>query len=767
MVGNPRPKTPNMKDDISDENVYNTLLQSWNNGVNTPKTKIINNESNLTKTSTQHFVTPTKISNFNINVYQKDNLEDKANLSEDNVDYYNMILNPIESFDNSKTESVESKTSKPFPSEDNEKDFTKFEIEKFNSSNELSLNPKIGLTQDHLNKSVSANDMATIIAADPKTSLLSNNASHNDNNIVSKNKLSIYKQFKKFNWNDLTPKKTAKERKMSFESNSATNFNKSNKKAKNLLERSDTPTQNNGLLLTPLSNQNSIINHSNPGSLNRPQIRSNGSQVLQEPNEVFFDNSPFDDAIPENIFNSDSLKRRSLNPRSSFSSNLDIFNLSTNDIFNGNQNGNVKGNEDILVGKNTELSRRSSTTSNLRDMNFEYLNDASDGINNFTSILEDSTKDNISAGMVKNMTPPIFSKKKSLGFYNYQNNSNLRSKSISVKSKVILLEIPYTNDNFDQVLGITKIIRNLKKVAGADIEWVLTMTYIIEAQEDILINNLIKELKTNKIEAKKLIDNLKLKNETDYLELNSAQNCIIKEHPELTALNIDNIKSLKVRLLNKQPNVYDLQSNTNSRYSSITTTHDGGEIIRQPIIGEIPDDISTVHSGQSNRDDLILTSELNAPYLPVSGSSHIPKHLTVRLFDYKHFNQKQDLASYLKIIEKVFTNEDFFLGLWNNAMKVIDNDNIVYQEYNFKNKTDVDGIAAKIHFYKPSNEIQLVVDEYFTAYNKKNFYKFKRLSCCNEDEISKNGGSDDHHSYVDCYEILTKIYQGDKSTLYV
>ena len=224
---------------------------------------------------------------------------------------------------------------------------------------------------------------------------------------------------------------------------------------------------------------------------------------------------------------------------------------------------------------------------------------------------------------------------------------------------------------------------------------------------------------------------------------------------------------MKVRLLNKQPNVYDLQSNTNSRYSSITTTHDGGEIIRQPIIGEIPDDISTVHSGQSNRDDLTLTSELNAPYLPVSGSSHIPKHLTVRLFDYKHFNQKQDLASYLKIIEKVFTNEDFFLGLWNNAMKLIDNDNIVYQEYNFKNKTDVDGIAAKIHFYKPSNEIQLVVDEYFTAYNKKNFYKFKRLSCCNEDEISKNGGSDDHHSYVDCYEILTKIYQGEKSTLYV
>ncbi len=44
--------------------------------------------------------------------------------------------------------------------------------------------------------------------------------------------------------------------------------------------------------------------------------------------------------------------------------------------------------------------------------------------------------------------------------------------------------------------------------------------------------------------------------------------------------------------------MYTIYKQHKFRYSSITTTHDGGEIIRQPIIGEIPDDISTVHSGQ-------------------------------------------------------------------------------------------------------------------------------------------------------------------------
>ena len=100
-------------------------------------------------------------------------------------------------------------------------------------------------------------------------------------------------------------------------------------------------------------------------------------------------------------------------------------------------------------------------------------------------------------------------------------------------------------------------------------------------------------------------------------------------------------------------------------------------------------------------------------------------------------------------------------------MKVIDNDYSFYQEYNFRNKNEEDGIAAKIHFYKPSNEFQLVIDEYFTAYNRKKYDAFKRLSCYSEDEIISNGGKERRGSYVDCYEILTKMYQGEKTSLYV
>lgn len=59
------------------------------------------------------------------------------------------------------------------------------------------------------------------------------------------------------------------------------------------------------------------------------------------------------------------------------------------------------------------------------------------------------------------------------------------------------------------------------------------------------------------------------------------------------------------------------------------------------------------------------------------------------------------------------------MNLWNNAKDLIDNDNSIYHEYNFKSKGEENGITAKVHFYKPSNEIQLVVDEYFTAYSKK------------------------------------------------
>ncbi|CAI8492829.1 unnamed protein product [Hanseniaspora opuntiae] len=154
---------------------------------------------------------------------------------------------------------------------------------------------------------------------------------------------------------------------MSFES--ANTFNPLNS-SKSLLERSNSITTTNGLLATPLLNQESL-NWPDSGSLSRPQVRSNGSQVFLESNENLFDNSPYDD---ENIFNSDALKKRSCNPRSSFSSSLDVFNIYNNDVLSINQDGTLKPNDDFVSNKFLEQQRKPSITSNFRDVNYNYLN---------------------------------------------------------------------------------------------------------------------------------------------------------------------------------------------------------------------------------------------------------------------------------------------------------------------------------------------------------------------------------------------------------
>lgn len=735
MPNNTRPKTPTLQNDIdiSDENVYNTLLKSWNNVVNTPKTKIV--DSNIHNSSPQNFVTPTKISNFNINNYHNENLDD-------NMNYQDMISKCIKSSDYLENNNDEDLKTHSI----HKKDPMSFDIEKSNSTNDLSLNPKVGLTATHLNKSVSTNDIQTINSSENNNSL--NSTKTSNDNIVSKNKLSIYKQFKKFNWNELTPKKPKNERKMSFESSNT--FNPLNT-SRSLMGRSDSLTTN-GLLATPLLNQD-LMNRSNSGSLSRPQIRSNGSQVFFESNENLFDNSPYDD---ENIFNSDSLKKRSCNPRSSFSSSLDAFNIHNNDVLNINQDALMKPTDDLLTIKQFEQQRNPSITSNFRDDN--YMNNF-DGMNatNKTRVKDN----NISPGTVKNMTPPLLLRR----INNKLQGNATKPKSVD-KGKMILLEIPYTNDNFDQVLGIVKIVNDLQAKDYVDIDWVVTMNYIVEAQEELLIKDMMNALGISYEETRTVISDLRLKNDKQYL-LKSSTGKMFERYPELEKLNFDHINSLKLKLLDKQTSLYDIRSNTNSRYSSITTIHDGGEVIKQPIIGDLSDDISTVYKRHDNYDNLSMTSQLNAPYLPVNGSNYIPKHLTVRLFDYKHFNEREDLEGYLSIMKRVLTNKDFFLNLWNNAMKLIDNDNSIFHEYNFKNKGEENGITAKIHFYKPSNEIQLVVDEYFTAYNRKNYDNFKKLSCSNEEEIKENGGKERRGSYVDCYDILTKIYQGEKTTLYV
>ncbi|CAI8492782.1 unnamed protein product [Hanseniaspora opuntiae] len=737
MMSNTRPKTPNLKDDVdmSDENVYNTLLKSWNNVVNTPKTKVTDND--IPNASPQHFVTPTKISNFNINHYHNENLDDHVN-------YQDMILNSTES--SCFSEKNDTEDIKPLK---NHKDDPKnFEMERSYSTNELSLNPKVELSAAHLNKSISTNDIKRVDSC-PNNSSFMSTKTFNDN-IVSKNKLSIYKQFKKFNWGEVTPTKSKKERKMSFES--ANTFNPLNS-SKSLLERSNSITATNGLLATPLLNQESL-NWPDSGSLSRPQVRSNGSQVFLESNETLFDNSPYDD---ENIFNSDALKKRSCNPRSSFSSSLDVFNMYNNDVLSINEDGTLKPNDDFVSIKFLEQQRKPSITSNFRDVNYNYLNNL-EGINvtNTAKVKEN----NLSPSAVKNMTPPLLLKRMNKS---YQNPA--KSKPAD-KGKMILLEIPYTNDNFDQVLGIAKIVNDLQGNDYADIDWIVTMTYIVEAQEELLIKDMMNTMRIPCDDVKKVINDLRLQNDKQYL-LKSSTGSILKKYPELKHLNFDHINSLKLKLLDKQATLYDIRSSTNSRYSSVTTIHDGGEVIKQPIIGDLSDDISTVYKRQDNYDNLSMTSHLNAPYLPVNGSNYIPKHLTLRLFDYKHFNEREDLEGYLSIMKRVFTNKEFFLNLWNNAKDLIDNDNSTYHEYNFKGKGEENGITAKVHFYKPSNEIQLVVDEYFTAYSKKNYDKFRKLSCSNEEEIKNNGGKERRGSYVDCYDILTKIYQGEKTTLYV
>lgn len=738
MSTNTRPKTPNLKDDVdmSDENVYNTLLKSWNNVVTTPKTKILDN--NIPNSSPQHFVTPTKIFNFNINHYHNENLEDHVN-------YQDMFLNPEES--SCFVEKKDTGDIKPLTSHENNP--KNFDMERSNSTNELSLNPKVGLSTVHLNKSISTNDIQRVDSCPNNSSFMSTKTF--SDNLVSKNKLSIYKQFKKFNWSEVTPTKSKKERKMSFES--ANTFNPLNT-SRSLLERSDSITTTNGLLATPLLNQE-LLNCSDSGSLSRPQVRSNGSQVFFESNENLFDNSPYD----EHIFNSDLLKKRSCNPRSSFSSSLDVFNMYNNDGLSVNQDGTFKPNDDLVSIKHLEQQRNPNITSNFRDAKYNYSNTPEGvSVTNTTKVKDN----NISPSVIKNMTPPLLLRR--IDNKSYLGNPT-RSKPVD-KGKMILLEIPYTNDNFDQVLGIAKIVNDLQGKDYADIDWIVTMTYIVEAQEDLLITDMMNKMGIPCDDVKKVINELRLKNDKQYL-LKSSSGSVVKKYPELTHLNFDHINSLKLKLLDKQTTLYDIRSNTNSRYSSLTTIHDGGEAIRQPIIGDLSDDISTVYKRQDNYDNLSMTSHLNAPYLPVNGSHYIPKHLTVRLFDYKHFNEREDLEGYLSIMKRVFTNKEFFLNLWNNAKDLIDNDNSSYHEYNFKSKGEENGITAKVHFYKPSNEIQLVVDEYFTAYSKKNYDKFKKLSCSNEEEIKNNGGKERRGSYVDCYDILTKIYQGEKTTLYV
>ncbi|KAL6929849.1 hypothetical protein ACO0SA_001253 [Hanseniaspora valbyensis] len=630
--------------------------------------------------------------------------------------------------------------------------------------------------EENANKGGSSKSSLSVI-----NPVLSNNSAvqnEKNNNMVSKNKNSIYKQFKKFNWRELTPVKTK------FSSNLQTSID----------GRSSSFSCEN-MLTTPLLNAD------------RQNNKSSGSQAISFDNaniENAFDddddeeeygdlNSPYDvddNRFGENMISADIFSKRNWNPRSSFASSID---------FSNNNNNNIEGSEGgLLNAVNLERKFSFSNPSQLGKEDYTQVNNngcntTTRGYNSNTYISSDENGgstiggQHFPLGTIPNAPPPLLLKQRfSAPTIPKKKMFKQRSSFISQKKYDIVLVIPYTNDNFDQCLGICNCLKNAQQYESKyNFNWKLTLTYVSSTQEELLIDDICFNLKIGKEDAKILLEVLQSSNKAESIEM------INKKFPFLSTLSIDKTNNPKVKLLKLAKDNFLSEENRDSVDSNIGS--EAGTIVTQSFQQQqqqydqrdesILSNATTVVSVNEfkERDTPLeetrnlnqeISKQLTIPYLPVvEGKSYAPKSLIVFLYNYKHFNGNNSLTDYLHSMQKLFTEkEDLFLKLWKHALREIDNDSGIYHEYNVKHSLEGPNIC-KFTFYKPSNDLQIVMDEYFTAYNKEKFDAFSLNDCFinkeSERDVSMESNSRRRSSFVETYNILSNIFKGEKKDIII
>lgn len=778
--------------DKSDDSIYNSLLQSWKNDTKTPTDIVCGKDSD--DANSKVFVTPTKA--FDYNNQQLNNCSEKKKadkrLSGSNEDsglkvksvlsLQNMTItqgNPLSStvstlHQNKQTSLDPTDTFQGLPPYQ-----TFFENESVKAPDRDSV-PRVSLSSVHYNVSTSPKMLKSVSTSSiPKNSnfsetdnkpdsivkiededngnknsgksnsLLQSTRSNSSNsitdktaNMITKNKNSIYKQFKKFKWRELTPTKN--------------NYN--------VILQQNSGSRNNSLSSAniPISTllENDGLNKSSFASLLLSSDENTNGNGLDDDL-----NSLYDDALGDNVMSADALNKRSWNPRSSFSSSVDFSNYK-----------NTAGNNEYEALLRLSDVERQVSISNLNKIskkdfyssNSGYSSTARGSFSNATNT-SDVRENSMGAqqsplGTSFSIPPPLLLKQK-FNDISLPAKTSIHNKSpmTSKKRFRINLLMPYTNDNFDQCIGMCGVIENAKKYDNnSNFNLKITLTYIACTQEKLLIKDISHSLKISTDDAKTLLVSFQLPTHSE----NRVP--VERRFPFLADLVIDQTTSRKVKLLQsvKCSDMGGDASKTNfekTRDNSILST--ATTLVSTHPSKEVGDSASEV--GVFNKETV---KQLTIPYLPIiEGKSYAPKTLTICLYSYKLFNLNYSLNDYLQSMEKLFTEKEAdFLDMWKHAFRNIDNDNGVYHEYNLKHVTE-GPVISKLIFYKPSYELQIVIDEYFTAYNKEKFEAFGLYDCFLSKDDERNIASDFKRgsSFIRTYNTLSSIFNGEKQDIII
>lgn len=775
-----------MELNVMDDSIYNSLLKSWKNGTKTPTDAGFGKETD--DANSKIFVTPTKVFDYNNEPASSscDNskfnqrlpglnedleLKIKSVLSLDNMSITqgNGSSSPVSNLQQNKQASLD--PTDPLPGLQPKQMVFDNEFAETSRRNSV---PRVSLSSVHYNvstspgmlKSVSANSISknkilseeankqdSIVNLDDEdnvnknsgksTSILVSTRSNSSNsitdknaNMITKNKNSIYKQFKKFNWRELTPTKN--------------NYNV-------ILQ------QNGG------SRNNSLSSANIPVSILLGEDEANKNSfasLLTSTDEIINGNdldddlhSLYDEALGDNVMSADVLNKRSWNPRSSFSSSLDFSNykntidsngsdalLHLSDVERGISFSNFNN-----PSKKDSYPSNSGYSSTARG-SYANTNTNSDVRENSMGVQQSPL------GTSFSIPPPLLLKQKFT-------NISLTAKSFihskppltSKKRFDINLLMPYTNDNFDQCIGMCALIENAKKYdSNYNFNLKLTLSYVACTQEELLIKDISQNLKITTEDAKTVLGSFQFPSKTGNKAL------VETRFPFLANLAIDQTPSRKVKLLQSvmhSAGVADANKTALVKKRDDSILSNATTLISSRTSKESDDSVSEVSFF-----DKEIAKRLTIPYLPViEGKSYAPKTLTIFLSNYKHFNVNNSLSDYLQTMEKLFTEkEDVFLNMWKHALRDIDNDNGVYHEYNLKHVPE-GPVISKLTFYKPSYDLQIVIDEYFTAYNKEKFDSFWLYDCfLNKDGETSANGSQRRSSFVRTYDTLSRIFKGEK-----